>query len=303
MRVPHSVVLQACVRQKWLILPSLPFNFWLGTWTGLTGPATAIQFSLSCALQKLVPKKRYTMEQTISQQVRRRGKPLSSPLWHRACSLAWLSGLRAGVRARAVRGGPRGGAGAPLQPGHARVGRCLALPHLPPCSPVQPLTISSNYRSSCQGCCSASGRMLSREPPLKGGGGRSRAVAGSWDVSRYGPVYALAVGPYGAVLALCWQRDAEGQPSHVVWLDDTRGERASKPYAQRTTKPLALEHCSCNLVQWRTGRKISSWAPPALQQSRPLLFTVIASMTGSLGPCTAPIRHSWRDKPCPHGAP
>ena len=55
---------------------------------------------------------------------------------------------------------------------------------------------------------------------LKGGA----CCAGSWDVSRYGPVYALAVGPYGALLALCWQRDAEGQPSHVVWLDDIRGE-------------------------------------------------------------------------------
>lgn len=37
-------------------------------------------------------------------------------------------------------------------------------------------------------------------------------------------MYALAVGPYGAVLALSWNRDKEGQPTHVVWLDENQGD-------------------------------------------------------------------------------
>lgn len=48
-------------------------------------------------------------------------------------------------------------------------------------------------------------------------------AAGTWDLAEYGPVYALAVGPYGAVLALSWNRDKEGQPTHVVWLDENKG--------------------------------------------------------------------------------
>lgn len=53
-------------------------------------------------------------------------------------------------------------------------------------------------------------------------------VSGTWDLEKYGPVYALAGGPYGAVLALSWNRDKEGQPSHVVWLDESQGDHIER---------------------------------------------------------------------------
>ena len=49
-------------------------------------------------------------------------------------------------------------------------------------------------------------------------------IAGTWDLSEYGPVYALTVGPYGAVFALSWNRDAVGQPTTVAWLDTQQGK-------------------------------------------------------------------------------
>ncbi|KAK9908849.1 hypothetical protein WJX75_003782 [Coccomyxa subellipsoidea] len=52
----------------------------------------------------------------------------------------------------------------------------------------------------------------------------TRQLDGSWDLAHYGPVYALAAGPYGAVLALSWNRDKEGQPTHVALLSETPGK-------------------------------------------------------------------------------
>ena len=49
-------------------------------------------------------------------------------------------------------------------------------------------------------------------------------ASGSWDLEQYGLVYALAAGPYGAVLALSWNRDKEGQPTHVALLSETPGD-------------------------------------------------------------------------------
>ncbi len=53
-------------------------------------------------------------------------------------------------------------------------------------------------------------------------------MSGTWDLAEYGPVYALAAGPYGAVLALSWNRDKEGQPTHVVLLNDNQGDSRTK---------------------------------------------------------------------------
>ena len=44
------------------------------------------------------------------------------------------------------------------------------------------------------------------------------APAGAWDVSAHGHVYALVVGPHGAIIALTWARDAPGAPSSAVVL-------------------------------------------------------------------------------------
>ena len=48
-------------------------------------------------------------------------------------------------------------------------------------------------------------------------------LAGSWDLQREGKVYAIAIGPYGLLLALCWNRDASGQPSSLVLLGKVPG--------------------------------------------------------------------------------
>ena len=37
-------------------------------------------------------------------------------------------------------------------------------------------------------------------------------------------MYAMTVGPYGAVFALSWNRDAAGQPTKVIWLDTEQGK-------------------------------------------------------------------------------
>ena len=49
------------------------------------------------------------------------------------------------------------------------------------------------------------------------------AHAGTWDVRQHGLVYALATGPYGVLLALCWDRDAPGSPSNLVMLGSHPG--------------------------------------------------------------------------------
>ena len=36
-------------------------------------------------------------------------------------------------------------------------------------------------------------------------------------------MYAIAIGPYGLLLALCWNRDARGQPSNLVLLGKVPG--------------------------------------------------------------------------------
>ena len=44
-------------------------------------------------------------------------------------------------------------------------------------------------------------------------------LAGSWDLSQVGLVYGLAMGPYGTVLALCWDKDGSlGSGSTLVLL-------------------------------------------------------------------------------------
>ena len=45
--------------------------------------------------------------------------------------------------------------------------------------------------------------------------------AGTWDLAQHGLPYALAVGPYGALLALTWQRNAGGAVN-LVWIDRQR---------------------------------------------------------------------------------
>ena len=47
--------------------------------------------------------------------------------------------------------------------------------------------------------------------------------AATWNVAKFGLPFALAVGPYGAILALTWQRDAPEQRSYVVWLNEHQG--------------------------------------------------------------------------------
>ena len=44
--------------------------------------------------------------------------------------------------------------------------------------------------------------------------------AGTWDLTEHGMPYALAVGPYGALLALTWQRNTGGV--NLVQLDRQR---------------------------------------------------------------------------------
>ena len=50
------------------------------------------------------------------------------------------------------------------------------------------------------------------------------AAAGTWDLGKEGFPYAITMGPYGQVLALCWQREAPGQPTHMVLLAAGPGE-------------------------------------------------------------------------------
>ena len=44
------------------------------------------------------------------------------------------------------------------------------------------------------------------------------AAAGTWDLGKEGFPYAITMGPYGQILALCWQREAPRQPTHMVLL-------------------------------------------------------------------------------------
>ena len=50
--------------------------------------------------------------------------------------------------------------------------------------------------------------------------------AGSWDLKKQGHVYALSIGPYGVLLALCWDREAAGSPSRLVLLTEDAGKVA-----------------------------------------------------------------------------
>ncbi len=52
--------------------------------------------------------------------------------------------------------------------------------------------------------------------------------AATWNVAKFGLPFALAVGPYGAILALTWQRDAPEKRSYVVWLNDRQGALIQK---------------------------------------------------------------------------
>jgi len=53
--------------------------------------------------------------------------------------------------------------------------------------------------------------------------------AGSWDVAAYGLPYGLAIGPYGALLALTWQRNMGGD-TYLIQLDRQRpGARRAAP--------------------------------------------------------------------------
>ncbi len=59
--------------------------------------------------------------------------------------------------------------------------------------------------------------------------GARAARAGSWDVSVYGLPYGLAIGPYGALLALTWQRNMGGD-TYLIQLDRQRpGEWRAAP--------------------------------------------------------------------------
>ncbi len=53
--------------------------------------------------------------------------------------------------------------------------------------------------------------------------------AGSWDVTEHGMVYGLAAGPYGSLLALCWNRAADTVA--LVLLDALHG--AAPPHARQ----------------------------------------------------------------------
>ncbi|KAK9814322.1 hypothetical protein WJX72_004044 [[Myrmecia] bisecta] len=46
----------------------------------------------------------------------------------------------------------------------------------------------------------------------------TRALIDTWDVAQYGPVYALAKGPYGAIFALSWARNTPAQQAHLLLL-------------------------------------------------------------------------------------
>lgn len=50
------------------------------------------------------------------------------------------------------------------------------------------------------------------------------AAAGTWDLGKEGFPYAITMGPYGQILALCWQREAPGQPTNMVLLAAGPGE-------------------------------------------------------------------------------
>ena len=49
-------------------------------------------------------------------------------------------------------------------------------------------------------------------------------AAGTWDLGKEGFPYAITMGPYGQILALCWQREVPGQPTHMVLLAAGPGE-------------------------------------------------------------------------------
>ncbi|KAK9800913.1 hypothetical protein WJX73_010392 [Symbiochloris irregularis] len=53
---------------------------------------------------------------------------------------------------------------------------------------------------------------------------RTRQYQGSWNLQKEGKVYAIAIGPYGLLLALCWDRDGSGSPGHLVLLGRAPGE-------------------------------------------------------------------------------
>ena len=45
-------------------------------------------------------------------------------------------------------------------------------------------------------------------------------LAGTWNVNKHGHVYAMGTVQYGVLLALCWNREAAGQPSYLVLLSE-----------------------------------------------------------------------------------
>ena len=57
---------------------------------------------------------------------------------------------------------------------------------------------------------------------------------GFWDLKAHGQVYALALGPYGLVLALTWQREEQGQPAFLVQVDWNRNDPQGRQGAPLT---------------------------------------------------------------------
>ena len=70
--------------------------------------------------------------------------------------------------------------------------------------------------------------------------------AATWNVGKFGLPFALAVGPYGAILALTWQRDTPEQRSYVVWLNERQGVLFSQAHRDviwgHFTLPPSVRH-------------------------------------------------------------
>ena len=122
------------------------------------------------------------------------------------------------------------------------------------------------------------------------GGLRVLIMTGSWDLSEHGPVYALAVGPYGVIFALSWNREKEGQPTTVVALDSDQGEqpRHSAQSYLHTASGVIIRHDPYNLRAVCTttvGKVMATWPVPDV--ASPHDMAVVAS----------PVRLAGKERP------
>ena len=75
--------------------------------------------------------------------------------------------------------------------------------------------------------------------------GAVQQEAGTWEVKEHGLPYGLTAGPYGSLLALCWNRETDTVV--LVLIDALQGDYfRSSPPPSPTNPQLCHCVCCCN---------------------------------------------------------